>query len=867
MRVAHESDHITHAIIGGRQAIDFGISDDPAFFQILSSSLYKDPMLAMVRETICNAWDAHIDAGIDTPIEITLNDDHLIIKDFGKGIPDDLIGPIYAVYGASTKKNDGRQTGGFGLGCKSPFSYTDHFEVTSCNNGVKTIYNMSKSSAQVGGKPSVVPIASFPTTETGITVKVPLNPERQNNRLERLIRQVVFNGDIKAKLNGHMLGTLGLDKSDHGMILLRKDALNEIGALHLDSHTIHLRYGNVIYPLEQSQEYKDLYTKVASLVDDHYNCVLVLLAPPDSVSITPSRDSVTMSDITAATITELLSKFLAVFFKNQEMVRKYRNLVNEFVDKAAADKDTHISAKIIDNKRVVPGVDVQVSDPIMSTVDQFAVLEVLLRYSPRSGRKLLLPPKHWLYFMGRYLHQLTEPEVNRGLLHRWFRTARANVKKLSTPTGSRWHRDPQRDTSLATLWWQKNVVAPLVMRLMEVMGSKYNRRALYYFNPTACVHTSYELNIRHVGRVRIQSHTNNLVHLLKPTLVLSHDNVNLPARLDYCENTVSEGTYRKDTYFALQLDKRDKDLEEVIEAIKNIDGIEVIDMTKRTPREELQYQKARERAALAAKKRAATRGFSGIVKKPKAGLVRMDTILVPDSTRIDTVLYSTTTDPEKLTKPEFVALISTAKDRTHALYDIPDRKLSYNIAKLFGKMGAVTNKSDVHERYIKEKKVMDVRDYVMDKVLEAVQNSPTLAAYHTTSKQKVTQYINNMHKVDWEQARKLSRLIPLMYNYPELAALIPGHTPLSDEDQMVVALWENMSCFIPHGRYAEYQTIRQKMDAVPLNPQLVSWINDLMENEFVGLIDTSELEETIRKARKDPAMLAKTVTFITTILS
>lgn len=173
MQVAHQTDFVTHAVLGGKTDISFGISDDPAFFQILSSALYKDPMLAMVRETICNAWDAHIDSGcVDTPLTITLDDEHLIIRDYGKGIPDALIGPIYGVYGASTKKKDGRQTGGFGLGCKSPFAYTDHFEVISHHEGVRTIYRMSKSSAEKMGKPSIVPIASFPTQETGIQVKI-----------------------------------------------------------------------------------------------------------------------------------------------------------------------------------------------------------------------------------------------------------------------------------------------------------------------------------------------------------------------------------------------------------------------------------------------------------------------------------------------------------------------------------------------------------------------------------------------------------------------------------------------------------------------------------------------------------------------
>ena len=48
MEVTHATDHITHAVIGGKQSMNFGISDDPAFFQILSSALYKNPELAMV---------------------------------------------------------------------------------------------------------------------------------------------------------------------------------------------------------------------------------------------------------------------------------------------------------------------------------------------------------------------------------------------------------------------------------------------------------------------------------------------------------------------------------------------------------------------------------------------------------------------------------------------------------------------------------------------------------------------------------------------------------------------------------------------------------------------------------------------------
>ena len=118
MQVSHVQDHCTHAVIGGKQSIEFGISTSAEFFNILSSTLYKDQILAVVREVLCNAWDAHIEAGCtDRAVQITLTNDTFTIKDFGKGIHHDDMGLIYGTYGNSTKKNDGNQTGGFGLGC------------------------------------------------------------------------------------------------------------------------------------------------------------------------------------------------------------------------------------------------------------------------------------------------------------------------------------------------------------------------------------------------------------------------------------------------------------------------------------------------------------------------------------------------------------------------------------------------------------------------------------------------------------------------------------------------------------------------------------------------------------------------------
>ena len=198
MQVSQSNDFISHAVIGGIAPINFSISNSAEFFHILSSTLYSDQILAVVREVLCNAWDAHIVAGVtDKPIQITIKDCKLIIKDSGHGIDPDDMGDLYATYGGTNKKNDGNQTGGFGLGCKAPFAYTEHFEVQSCHKGIKTIYNISRSCAKIMGVPSIIPIVSLPTEDTGLQVTITLQT-KDINRFTELVNRIVYEGEMFA---------------------------------------------------------------------------------------------------------------------------------------------------------------------------------------------------------------------------------------------------------------------------------------------------------------------------------------------------------------------------------------------------------------------------------------------------------------------------------------------------------------------------------------------------------------------------------------------------------------------------------------------------------------------------------------------
>ena len=313
MLVADTNEVATSATLGGKETIAFGISDDPAFFHVLSTSLYNNPTLAVVRETICNSWDAHIEAGkTDTPIRITIDTDNFItFRDYGNGIPDELIGSIYGVYGASTKKSNSSVTGGFGLGCKSPFAYTDSFQVTSWNQGKMSVYNVAQAAIENDGKPGIVPIVTgIPTEESGLEVKFQLGKHDVNTFIH-YIKSIVFNGEIKAELS-----TPKLIKTDDGNSIQQGDytLLNTLGMSfepgsydmsdrwhqgYMGGSNLFVRYGNVMYPIVSSPASEEAVGTILNFMNIIGAGFLVVQAAPDTLSISPSREPLSNHQLTA----------------------------------------------------------------------------------------------------------------------------------------------------------------------------------------------------------------------------------------------------------------------------------------------------------------------------------------------------------------------------------------------------------------------------------------------------------------------------------------------------------------------------------------------------------------------------------------
>jgi hypothetical protein len=143
----------------------FTIESSAKAFQILSNSIYKNPIRAIIRELSCNALDSHTMSGSIDPFDIHLPnalESWFSIRDFGTGIAADDIQAIYTTYFRSTKTNSNTQVGALGLGSKSPFSYTETFTVTSWSEGTKSLYIAFIDSS---GAPSLSHVGSEPSAE------------------------------------------------------------------------------------------------------------------------------------------------------------------------------------------------------------------------------------------------------------------------------------------------------------------------------------------------------------------------------------------------------------------------------------------------------------------------------------------------------------------------------------------------------------------------------------------------------------------------------------------------------------------------------------------------------------------------------
>lgn len=168
----------TYETSGDMEEQFFSIKDQGMIFDILRNKMYSNPILAICREISCNARDAHREVGkTNTPVHIHLPNNleqYYKIRDFGPGISPARMYDVFIQYTASTKRSDNLQTGGFGLGAKTPFSYSDSFSIVTNVDGIKYNYGAAIDETRVG---KLALLSQVPTDEpNGTEIIIPVKP-------------------------------------------------------------------------------------------------------------------------------------------------------------------------------------------------------------------------------------------------------------------------------------------------------------------------------------------------------------------------------------------------------------------------------------------------------------------------------------------------------------------------------------------------------------------------------------------------------------------------------------------------------------------------------------------------------------------
>jgi len=310
----------------------FGIKTSAAAFQLLSSGLYTNKIMAVLREIGCNAIDAQKLNGNDTkPIEVKLPntlDPQFYIRDFGPGLSHDNILRLYSTYFESTKQTSNEMIGGFGIGSKSPFAYTDTFTVVSIHKGIKNTY---AAFVNEEGVPTIATMGmSTPSAEPdGLSVGFPVKPE-DFNAFEQEAINVFTAFPVMPTILGSAIN-LEAYKNIHiknNIYLLNK---------YSRQYTSSINMGGVRYPLtDLDGKLKDFGITLNHLGYEALYAGIEIHLPIGSVSVAASREALQYDKKTLNTLEHTLNNagniiLQFIYDKTTEAITLYKHPIDRAI--------------------------------------------------------------------------------------------------------------------------------------------------------------------------------------------------------------------------------------------------------------------------------------------------------------------------------------------------------------------------------------------------------------------------------------------------------------------------------------------------------------------------------------------------------
>lgn len=276
----------------------FNIAVNAKSFEALFSGIYSDKIGAVVREIGSNCHDAHIMAGAPKkPFTIVVTRDatrqsNVAFIDEGTGMTKEQLTNLYTTFFNSNKDNSNDFIGGFGVGSKSPLSYTDNFSITTIKDGKKNIGEVT----MVEGIPHFDLLVSDSPTHmpNGTAVTVPIQISDCATFLRRAYSEFV-------NFTPFPIIRTNMEEEQHD---LEAERSRSSSILKTDKFTINTRAQSVNYIVIGGITYKNSFSEGNNCSKDH-NCQYTWYADVGEFDVTLSREHLADTEKNRARLQEI----------------------------------------------------------------------------------------------------------------------------------------------------------------------------------------------------------------------------------------------------------------------------------------------------------------------------------------------------------------------------------------------------------------------------------------------------------------------------------------------------------------------------------------------------------------------------------
>lgn len=315
------------------------ISDPKLMMLIVRDKLYSHKLRTPIQEYISNAIDAQREAGTQhLPIQIVMPtslEPVLKIRDFGTGMSEEKVRKTFSQYTASDKRTNLAVIGGYGLGSKSAFAYTDKFTIVSYYNK-----EMHSYLAYAPSELDLVftPLFKGPTSEAnGVEIHIAIKPQDFEEAQKAVLRIALLMPVKPTIINFPHFDYLYKEFKNQLLFSTEnfkvyKNVPQEIkSALCNGNHyDVFINYNGIPYSNVKNSAEINKNLKKKFKLDNFF---IELIAPANSLSVPPAREMLTEDD----KYNDLLKKIEASaiewnskLFENEKLELNNISTLNEF---------------------------------------------------------------------------------------------------------------------------------------------------------------------------------------------------------------------------------------------------------------------------------------------------------------------------------------------------------------------------------------------------------------------------------------------------------------------------------------------------------------------------------------------------------